>query len=305
MAVKYQDYYQVLGVKRDVTQQEIQRAYRKLAREYHPDVNKEKDAEAQFALVGEAYEVLKDQEKRKKYDALGANWKAGQEFRPPPGFENFHFEFRHAGDRGEGGPGGGFRFSPGGFSDFFEMFFGQSRQAKGAHPGTTPRPAEQEASITISLEESYRGATRRLTLQGPNGQKDVEVKIPPGVTSGSKIRLSGEGLILKIEISPDPRFEIEGHDLVTDLPVAPWEAALGAKVPLQTLDGPVTLTVPPGAQSGSRLRLRNKGMPKRDGEKGDLFARLRIVVPKTLTGPEKKLFKQLQENSKFKPRDVE
>ncbi|MEE9212987.1 MAG: J domain-containing protein [Phycisphaeraceae bacterium] len=321
MAVKYQDYYETLGVKRGASQDEVQRAYRRLARKYHPDLNKkDPQAEQKFKQVGEAYEVLKDPDKRRRYDDLGANWKTGQEFRPPPGFENVHFEFRTSG----GGPG--FSFDPGGqFSDFFEMLFGQeagsrvhgSGRASGqshvtdemfrrmgsaaqAHP-----PAAQEAQITISLEDAYRGATRQITLQGPRGQTTLDVKIPAGTTHGSKIRLAGvangQDLLLNIAIAPHRHFEVSGHDLTTVLHIAPWEAALGAQVPVHTLDGEVTLTVPPGTSSGSRLRLSNKGLPTRGG-RGDLFARVKIVTPKNLTNEERKLFEQLKETSKFNPR---
>ena len=163
-------------------------------------------------------------------------------------------------------------------------------------------PAMQEATVTVSLADAYHGATRTLKLQGPNGIKTVDVKIPPGVTNGSKIRLGGEGLLLKIIVAPDSRYEIEGHDLVTELRVAPWEAVLGAKVPLQTLDGQVTITVPPGTPSGSRLRLANKGLAKQKNGKGNLYATLKIVMPATLTQEEKELFEKLQKTSKFDPR---
>jgi curved DNA-binding protein len=305
MAIKYKDYYEVLGVKRGASQDEIQRAYRSLARKYHPDVSKQPDAAERFGEIGEAYEVLRDPEKRKRYDQLGADWKTGQDFRPPPGFENLNFEFRTG-----GGNQGGFKFSPGGFSDFFESLFGggtgRGRGAMDDAMGGMGRngggAAAGEAAVTVSLADAYHGATRTLKLQGPEGVKTVDVKIPPGVTNGSKIRLSGEGLVLKITVVPDSRFKIEGHDLVTDLSVAPWEAALGAKVPLQTLDGQVTITVPPGTPSGKRLRLTDKGLPRRRGGKGNLYAKLKIVLPETLTKEEKELFEKLQETSKFNPR---
>jgi curved DNA-binding protein len=301
--VKFQDYYETLGVARDASREEIQRAYRKLARKYHPDVNKEPGAEEKFKQAGEAYEVLKDPDKRKKYDELGHNWKAGQDFRPPPGYENVSFNFG-----GPGGKQGSFR--PGGFSDFFEMFFGQSgghtgqaspfedmMNGGGGRPRQRPAP-EQQAELTITLEEAHRGASRQLQLQGPGGTKTLDVKIPAGATDGMKMRLKGQGVVLLIRIAKHARFEVDGKDLTTSVDVTPWEAALGAKVPVQTLDGEVAVTVPPGAASGARLRLRDKGI----GGKGDLLVRLRIVVPKELTEKEKELFEQLKNESRFNPR---
>ncbi len=297
MGVKFQDYYQTLGVARDASQAEIQRAYRQLARKYHPDINKEPGAEAKFKHVGEAYEVLKDPDKRKKYDQLGQDWKAGQDFRPPPGYENFSFNF--------GGPGGRQgNFRPGGFSDFFEMFFnqsgGQASPFDDMMGGARQQRAapEQETQLTITLEEAHRGAARQLQLQGPGGNKKIDVKIPAGATDGMKMRLKGQGIVLKIHIAKHARFEIDGKNLTTTIDIAPWEAALGAKVPIKTLDGDVSLTIPPGTSSGGRLRLRDKGL----GGKGDLFVRLRIVVPKELTDKEKELFEQLKDESPFDPR---
>lgn len=343
MPVKFEDYYEVLGVARGASQADIQRAFRKLARKVHPDVNKDPNAPAQFKKINEAYEVLKDPDKRKKYDTLGANWKAGQDFTPPPGWENANFEF------GRGGHGG-FRASPGGFSDFFEMFFGRGGAGAGgasfedvlsqmgAGRGAGPRAGQragarggplaghdQEAQVAISMEEAYHGASRQITIQPGNGQhgqtRTLSVKIPPGVTHGSTIRLKGQGspggaggpagdLLLRVNIASHPHFELaQGHgkhDLITELRLSPWEAALGAKVPVHTLDGVVTLTVPPGTQSGQKLRLRNKGLPKRGAgqtaERGDLFARTSIVVPRNLTEKERELLEQLQTESKFDPR---
>lgn len=314
MAVKFEDYYQVLGVDRKATQAEIQRAFRKLARQYHPDVNKEPGAEERFRKINEAYEVLKDPEKRRKYDRLGENWKAGQEFRPPPGWEEVRFEF--------GGPGRGGGFRPGNFSDFFEMFFGSragafddlfEQMARGGAgrraDGFTQEPPReappQEVPLTISLHEAYHGTTRRLDLQSPDGRsRSLEVKIPPGVTEGSKIRLRGQGVILRIHVAPDPRFEVSGHDLTTDLRLTPWEAALGAQVDVPALQGALTVRIPPGASSGQKLRLRGKGLPRTgDGPPGDLFVRLLISVPKTLSDEERQLYEKLKEVSKFNPRE--
>lgn len=329
MAVKFQDYYETLGVSRTASQEEIRRAYRKLARKYHPDVNKSKDAGEKFKQINEAHEVLKDPEKRKKYEALGANWQAGQDFTPPPGWEGVHFEFQGRPGRGGmadfdlGGLGGG-------FSDFFEMLFGQGlrgftsgRQASGTKTshGST-RGQDQEADITLSLEDAYRGASKSLTLQtpeqGPDGSprqksKQYAVKIPPGVTDGARIRLAGQGragirggkpgdLFLRVHIAPHPVFKLNGYDVSVHVPITPWEAALGAKVDVPTLDGSVKMTLSPGTQGGQRFRIRNKGLPQRGGERGDLYAIVQIAVPKTLTNKERELFEELGKCSSFNPR---
>lgn len=325
MAVKFKDYYEVLGVARTATQEEIQRAYRKLARKLHPDVNKAKDAEDRFKEIGEAYEVLKDPDKRSKYDQLGANWKDGQEFRPPPGWEQ-HFG---------GGPGMGgqteFKWSTGSgdFSDFFETLFGGRgfRSAGGrAGPGRGPvwsqAGADQEAIVRVRLEDAFQGATRSITLQSqtatPDGQlsiqeRNYEVKIPVGILPGQKIRLGGQGgegmgggprgdLYLKVEVDPHPIYKLEGRDLTMTLHVSPWEAVLGAEVQVPTLSGPVTLKVPPGSQSGQKMRLRGKGMPNPKGSAGNLYVILSIMVPKQPTDREKELFGELQQTSGFNPR---
>lgn len=323
MGVKFQDYYETLGVSRAATPEEIKRAYRKLARQYHPDVNKgDKNAEQKFKEVNEAYEVLSDSEKRKKYDALGSNWKAGQEFTPPPGFENIRFEFGGPGD------GRGFGFGAGDFSDFFEMFFG-GRAARGFGVGERefgfgagtrmrPQPGRTfETDVVITLEEAYHGVAKQLTMRDPdtNASKTYQVKIPPGTTEGSIIRLAGQGgkgtgeappgdLLLRVKVAPDPRFEVDGHHLRATLRVSPWEAALGSKVPLPTLEGEVNLTIPAGAQSGQMMRLKGKGLPLRGGagRRGDLFVQLKIVVPKDLSDQERELFEALARASKFNPR---
>ena len=312
MAVKFQDYYKTLGVNRDASQDEIQRAYRKLARQYHPDMNKAPDAADKFKQAGEAYEVLKDPDKRKRYDTLGENWKAGQDFRPPPGWES-HF-------RSSGGPGSGFQFQSGGqFSDFFEAIFGQMAAAHaapgsgsgraagfedlfgGARQHARPQQAPMhEADMTISLHEAFHGTTRSLQLQGPAGNKTLDVKIPQGTTAGSKIRLAGEGLILKVNVSPNPRFTLTGRDLSTDLTLAPWQAALGDKADVQTMQGTVSLNIPPGSSSGQKLRLKGKGLPNPKGDAGDLYVRLMIAVPKTLTDEQRELYEQLK-NASEKP----
>lgn len=323
MAVKFRDYYEVLGVPRTATQEEIQRSYRKLARKFHPDVNKARDAEDKFKEINEAYEVLKDPEKRKKYDLLGENWKTGQEFRPPPGWD-YQYDFGRGGGQGEFQWGGS-----GGFSDFFEILFGGQRGGRargGARRGGGPvwsqAGADQEATVRISLEDAFHGATKSITLQmqslTPDGQvavqeKTYEVKIPVGIMSGRKIRLSGQGgegmgggprgdLYLKIEIEPHAVYRLKDRDIYVDLPVAPWEAVLGADVQLTTLSGQVTLKIPPGTQSGQKLRLRGKGMPNPKETAGDLYVVVQIMVPKHPSRREQELFEELRKESAFNPR---
>ncbi|MCE5243382.1 MAG: DnaJ C-terminal domain-containing protein [Syntrophobacteraceae bacterium] len=327
MAVKFRDYYEVLGVPRTATQEEIRRAYRKLARKYHPDVNKATDAEEKFKQINEANEVLKDPENRKKYDALGANWKDGQDFRPPPDWESYGF-----GQQGGAG-GSSFRWQGGGgggFSDFFEALFGGQgfRDASGRGgrfdqgPVWSQAGSDQEATIRISLEDAYFGSTKSIRLQTqnvtPQGQvavqeKTYDVKIPQGIQSGQKIRLSGQGgegvaggargdLYLKVEIEPHPVYRVEGRNLSMDLPVTPWEAALGAEVKMTTLSGSVTLKIPAGTRSGQKLRLRGKGMPSTREGAGDLYAVVRVDVPRKLSGRERELFEELRRVSTFDPR---
>ncbi|RMG41106.1 MAG: J domain-containing protein [Candidatus Dadabacteria bacterium] len=338
--VQYQDYYSTLGVSRSASQDEIKKAYKKLARKYHPDINKEKDAEAKFKEINEAYEVLGDPEKRKLYDSLGSNWKAGQEFKPPPGFEELFKQ--HMGGAGRGGtfrasPGGGFSFefsgSPGGmggFSDFFSSIFGGLGGFGGADDlngsffqqrAQRPQKGQSvEAEITVSLEDAYRGATRQIALdfvsESANGQrirtpKKFKVKIPPGTKDGSVIRLKGQGaegsagpgdLLLKVKIAPHPRYKLSGSDIITTVPITPWEAALGGKINVQTLAGEVAVSVPAGSQSGQKLRLRGKGMPKKGGGHGDLLIELKIAVPKKLSAKERELFEKLSKESSFDPR---
>jgi curved DNA-binding protein len=327
MSVEFKDYYQTLGVSRGASDAEIKKAYRKLARKYHPDVNKDAGAEDRFKEVSEAYEVLSDPEKRKRYDTLGANWKAGQEFRPPPGWENVHFEF------GGGGPrGGGFSMDDfgGGFSDFFETLFGgargggRPRSGFNAWSAAPARGQDHAAEVTIALEEAYHGARKSISLvetkPGPDGRlrqetKSYDVRIPPGTTEGTRIRLGGQGgagagggsagdLYLTVHLAPHPVFRVKGHDLEADLKLSPWEAALGAKVPVRTLDGSATLSVPPGTPSGRRFRLRGKGLPRgRSKGRGDLYLSAAITVPTRLTGKEKALFEELAKESRFNPRE--
>nr|HID59457.1 J domain-containing protein [Desulfobacterales bacterium] len=326
MGVKFQDYYEILGVPRNASQEEIQAAYRKLARKYHPDINKEKDAEERFKQINEAYEVLKDPEKRKRYDSLGANWRAGQDFTPPPGWEDVRFEF-HTGPGGAPGMSG---FDFGGFSDFFEALFGGKKRgfspgggwASPEGSGWSKRGEDHEAEITISLGDAYHGAYKQVSLETlePDHEgrvtrraRNLEVRIPPGITDGARLRLKGQGgpgigggeagdLFLRVRILPHPTFKVNGHDLEVKIPVAPWEAALGGKVEVPTLDGSVKMSLPAGTQGGQRLRIQGKGMPKRGGGRGDLYVEVQIAIPKRLNKKERKLFEELAKVSSFNPR---
>ncbi|HEX5989836.1 MAG TPA: DnaJ C-terminal domain-containing protein [Solirubrobacterales bacterium] len=299
MAVGFRDYYEVLGVPRGAGDEEIRSAYRKLAREYHPDVNKDPGAEDRFKEVSEAYEVLRDPEKREKYERLGENWKAGEDVSGASGF----------GGGFRGGDGQGFGDGAG-FSDFFESFFGGRGGASRGFEGFSMRGGDQEATIEVTLEEAARGGKQKISLADG---RDFEVRIPPGVRDGQKIRLAGQGgegasggpagdLYLRVRIKRHPRFRREDDDLVVEVPVAPWEAALGATVPVPTLDGSAKVKVPAGSSSGRRLRLRGEGMPGPGGRKGDLYASVRIVVPKALGKRERELFEELAAVSRFDPR---
>ncbi len=309
MGVKFRDYYEILEVPRTASADEIKKSFRRLARKFHPDVNKAPKAEEKFKQVNEAYEVLKDPQKRKQYDTLGPNWQHGQEFTPPPGWEGIF-----------GGDSGSFGGS--GFSDFFESLFGGlgespfmgGRRGR-AHGGMRGR--DQEAAITITVEEAIQTPTKQITLQsgepGTAGTRNYEVKIPAGVSHGTRIRLAGQGgpgmgsgprgdLFLKVNFAPHSIYRIRDHDLEMDVKIAPWEAALGAKVEVPTPDDPVTLTVKAGAQSGQKLRLRGRGLPVSKSERGHLYAVMKIVVPEKLSSRERKLFEELQEQSTFNPR---
>lgn len=377
MSVQFQDYYHTLGVKRDASAQDIQKAFRKLARKYHPDLNKDAHAEAKFKQINEANEVLSDPEKRKRYDTLGSNYKNGQTFQPPPEWADIFAGF-------SGASGRGFNFNTkntqagdtqGGFSDFFNILFGKSdlfgqgdifsksyTQAQtgqagygcGQGPcgnsfGKSPfenagaqsfsRDGDSvKASVTVPITDAYRGAMRSVTLSfkdelGRQEKRSYQVKIPAGVVDGSVIRLRGQGskgslggrdgdLLLSIKIAHHPVFKLIDRDVHTTLKISPWEAVLGTKVSVETLDGEVSLSVPKGAQSGQKLRLRGKGFlsqtdtkggkPSESGNadvmedrKGDQIVTLQIVVPQHLSEKEKHLFEELQTHSTFNPRRIE
>jgi len=308
--MEYKDYYQVMGVPRDAPQEDIKRAYRKLARKYHPDVSKEAGAEEKFKEVAEAYEVLKDPEKRKAYDELGSRWQQGEDFRPPPDWGEPEFEFR-----GEGFPGGGEAFS-----DFFESLFRRRAGASARGGAVRMRGRDEHARIHIDLDDAFHGATRALTLhvpeQAPDGtvharRKTLNVRIPKGVRPGQHIRLAGQGapglgggdagdLFLEVAFNPHPLYRVEGRDLHLDLPVAPWEAALGATVRVPTPAGAVEVKVPPNAASGKRLRLKGRGLPARTP--GDLYATLGIVTPPAESDKTKEFYRRMAKEFPFNPR---
>jgi DnaJ-class molecular chaperone len=312
MAVKFRDYYDVLGVARSATDEDIKKAYRTRARKLHPDLNPgDKTAEENFKELNEAYTVLSDPDKRRRYDQLGADWKTGSDFTPPPGWERAAGPYDDLGDIfGAAGTGGGAT----GFSDFFEALFGAHGGRAGA--GFAMRGRDIESEIPLALEDAHRGVTRSLAFQGPNGPKTLEVTIPAGVREGSVVRLAGQGmpgtgnapagdLFLYVRLQPHPLFTIVGDsDIQLDLPVAPWEAALGTRVPVPTLEGAVDMTIPAGAQAGQRLRLRGQGLRQRRGGRGDEYVRLKLVNPPQLTEGEKELFSKLAATSRFNAREL-
>ncbi len=318
MAVQFEDYYQTLGVKRDASADEIKRAYRQLARKLHPDTNKDDpDAAAKFSKVGEAYEVLSDPEKRQKYDQFGQHWKHGQSINPDDLNGVFGGGFGRGGTRhGFRGFGGdakgphGFHFESSGsegFSDFFEALFGQMREAHAQDAGhgfdpragqtSAPRMQETAHDLTVTLHEALHGGTRSLSLQTPDGTSHLDVKIPAGVRDGSKIRLKEHGVVLRIAVAPHPDFTVAGSSLLTDVCVDPATAALGGKSDVNTPDGKATLTIPPGTNSGAKLRLKAQGLPTKPNgtDRGDLIARVMITVPKELTDRQHAAYEALRE----------
>ncbi|MBT2231873.1 DnaJ C-terminal domain-containing protein [Nonomuraea sp. NEAU-A123] len=308
------DFYEVLGVGRNADQDEIQRAYRKLVRKYHPDVNKDPGAEDTFKEISEAYSVLSDPEMRRKYDAFGHDFRQVPPDVDPEQYARGRSRARARSGAGARGGGGQWRtsddFGTGAGGIDFEDLLGGMFDGRGRRSWGPVQGADQEAELTLPVEEAYHGGRRTITL---GGGRRLDVTIPPGVTDGQRIRLAGQGgqgsqgaqpgdLYLIVRIAEHPRYRVEGRDLHTYLPLAPWEAALGATVAIDTPGGEAKLKVPPGTSTGRRLRLRGRGMPNPRGKPGDLFAEVRIVVPPKLTEEERRLFEQLAATSRFDPR---
>lgn len=293
--MEYKDYYKILQVDRDVSQAELKKSYRKLARKYHPDVSKLANAEERFKEVNEAYEVLGDEEKRAQYDNLGANWQNGQSFNPPPGWDG-GFDFSQF-------AGGSNKGNAGGFSDFFESMFGGGFQQ--THQGFNQqrqKPPSEIMNLTVSLEEVYEGKNKRIRL--PNG-KSVEVKIPKNIEAGKKIRLAGKGsqggdLHLKILVAKHPVFKRVGKDIFYNLKIAPWEAALGTTAKVQTLSGNINLKIPAGAESGKKMRIKGKGLS--GNPPGDQFVILQIVTPPASSVADREFYQEMQKKFDWEPR---
>ncbi|MBT8547061.1 DnaJ domain-containing protein [Polynucleobacter paneuropaeus] len=320
--MKFRDYYETLGVARGATEAEIKTAYRKLARKYHPDVNKEKDAEDRFKEIGEAYSVLKDTEKRAAYDQMGSNWKQGQDFSPPPNW-NAGFEFADDPNAGFGGYGGSY---DGDQSEFFESLFGRGRHRQGgrssnARQGMHFKGQDHHAKILIDLADAYNGAKRTISLhmptQDPEGhvmtqERKLDVNIPKGIKAGQNLRLSGQGgpgmgdggagdLYLEIDFHPSPLYKVDGKDVYLDLPMAPWEAALGTSLNIPTPAGStLELTIPPNTKSGRKMRLKGKGIPSK--EPGDFYVVPNIVLPEAQSAAQKAAYQELEKAFDFKPR---
>ncbi len=313
--MKFKDYYQALGCKKDASQDEIKRAYRRLARKFHPDVNKDPKAEDRFKEIGEAYEVLGDPEKRSAYDRFGGNWKEGQDFKPPPGWHtDFNF---HASNRNFSGSSD--------FSDFFETLFGSNRFQRDAATGFGNRRfmikgEDIHAKLVISLEDSYSGSHRTITLNRSmiepgnrivNKPHSLQVAIPQGILQGQQIRLEGQGspgmqgpngdLFLEVIFADHPVFAVQNRDILLTLPVAPWEAALGTKVKVPTLGGAVDLKIPANAQTGNRLRLKGRGLCSKS-QKGDQYVTLSVMTPPAQTQSEREFYRRMSEIFSFDPR---
>ena len=300
--MKYQDYYKTLGVPRDASNDDIKRAYRRLARKYHPDVSKQANAEEKFKEIGEAYEVLKDAEKRSRYDQLGANWKEGQDFSPPPGWDR---SFKFGGGAG----------SSVDVSDFFSALFGE--KMGGHHPGFSQAPSRGQdltVSVSIAMEDAYQGVQRMLHLRSGegSGSSKLNVKIPAGVTHGQQIRLAGQGkpgirggsrgdLYLQIEIEPHSIFLLEGKDVSVALPITPWEAALGATIGVPTLGGKVELKIPEGTLGARKLRLKGRGLG--GNQPGDQYVLVEIVTPPSDSEDKREFYQQMAKQMPFNPRE--
>lgn len=311
----YKDYYATLGVEKTASADDIQKAYRKQARKYHPDVNNSPGAEDRFKDITEAYEVLKDAEKRATYDQYGSAFKqgGGRPGQPPPGWQGMPFDF--------GGQGGG-----SGFSSFFDMLFGGQGRGGSQGPGGfsfdfggqgggfPDSGRDQESTLALTLEEGAAGGQRELQLTDPSTRqsKSITFNMPAGILPGKKLRLAGQGLpgrggkngdlYLKIDFKPHPRFRLEGRDLYAELPVSPWQAALGGEATVKTLSGSIKVKIPAGSSTGRRIRLKGKGYPDGRGDFGDLYAEIKVMVPEELSDREKELFQELAEISTFKPR---
>jgi len=310
------DFYQILGVPPDASQDDIQRAYRKLARTYHPDVNKDPGAEDRFKEVSEAYDVLSDPDTRRRYDAFGRDFRQVPEGVDPETWRRARAGAGAGAGAGRGGPGG-FSFSEGdlGDIDLDDLLGGLFGRRARADRGWGPIPgADQEAEIELTVEDAYRGGSRSITLSSNDGtRRSFDVTIPAGVTDGQRIRLAGQGgrgsdgarngdLYLIVRIAPHPRYRLDGRDLYVELRLAPWEAALGTSVAVDTPGGEVKVKVPGGTSSGRRIRLAGRGLPNPKGKAGDLYAEARIMVPPKLSRAEKRLFEQLAAESDFDPR---
>ena len=311
--VKYKDYYDMLGVTRSASDKEIKTAFRKLARKYHPDANKNnKSAEEKFKEINEAYEVLGDQEKRKRYDMLGNSFRAGSEFTPPPGFD-FNFDFGKGFAKTQETP----------FSDFFEMLFGEAFKGHGSpfqetftqtysRPQGKRRGEDHFIEMRLSIEEAYKGTTRKLDINIPGQQsRRIEVKIPPSVRENSKIRMAGQGLpgrngglsgdlFLVVKIKSHPFFKIDGDDIHSEISISPSDAVLGVEIEVPTLDGPVKMVIPSGTQNDKVLRLRGKGLSRKNNGRGDHFVKVKINVPTVISDDEKRLYQELAKLQKKK-----
>ncbi|HEY3932239.1 MAG TPA: J domain-containing protein [Verrucomicrobiae bacterium] len=318
MPVQYKDYYESLGVPRTANADEIKKSFRKLARQHHPDVAKDKKkSEEKFKEINEAYEVLSDPAKRKKYDELGANWKSGAEFRPPPGYGNFGGGQTFRGGRNVSAEEFETHFGGTGFSDFFEQIFGGRTRGGGFGRSATideddfaQRGRDVEGDIMVTLEEAAHSSIRSVSVRHGSKTETHQVKIPAGITEGQKLRLAGRGehghgggmsgdLYLRVRLAKHPDFEVEEHNLIYEAELAPWEAVLGAELSVPTLTGRVNIKIPAGMQSGQKLRVRGRGLPP----SGDLIVVTKIVVPVKISDAEKKLWEQLKRESKFNPRD--